>query len=208
MLVANQAGHVSRLVAATAEGRRYQRVNVSLFGRFMLPDLTEHECQVINMSPGGAALLTKALADEGDRVIAYLDNVGRIEGRVTRLFDGGFAIDINATDRKRDKLAAQLTWLANRDTLGLPEDRKDDRIEPVNPFSKIKLADGREYPCKISDISVSGAAVSCEVVPAVGAPVTLGRTAGRVVRHLPNGFAIEFSRRIADQASPGMEDNL
>lgn len=208
MLAANQAGHVSRLAVSSPEGRRYQRVNVSLLGRFMLPDLTEHDCQVINMSPGGAAMLTRALADEGDRIIAYLDHIGRIEGRVTRTFEGGFAIDIHATDRKRDKLAAQLTWLANRDVLGLPEDREDERIEPVNPFSKVKLADGREYPCRISDISVSGAAVSCDVVPAIGAPVTLGRTVGRVIRHQPNGFAIEFSRRIADAVAPGIEKNL
>ena len=41
---------------------------------------------------------------------------------------------IAATPRKRDKLAAQLTWLANRSTLGLPEDRRHDRIVPRNPM--------------------------------------------------------------------------
>ena len=40
---------------------------------------------------------------------------------------------ISATPRKRDKLAAQLTWLANRHILGLPEDRRHGRIAPRNP---------------------------------------------------------------------------
>ena len=34
---------------------------------------------------------------------------------------------ISATPRKRDKLAAQLTWLANRHILNLPEDRRHGR---------------------------------------------------------------------------------
>ena len=42
---------------------------------------------------------------------------------------------IGATARKRDKLAAQLTWLANRDILNLPEDRRHDRIVPRNPIA-------------------------------------------------------------------------
>ena len=57
----------------------------------------------------------------GDRVIAYLDHVGRVEGRITRIIDNGFAMTIGATAHKRDKLAAQLTWLANRDLLNLQD---------------------------------------------------------------------------------------
>ena len=41
---------------------------------------------------------------------------------------------IAATPRKRDKLAAQLTWLANRHILSLPEDRRHGRIVPRNPW--------------------------------------------------------------------------
>jgi hypothetical protein len=41
-------------------------------------------------------------------------------------------------------------------------------------------------------MSSSGAAVSAKVVPAAGTPLALGKVVGRVVRHLPNGFAIRF----------------
>ena len=39
--------------------------------------------------------------------------------QIARLIDNGFAMTIAATARKRDKLAAQLTWLANRHILNI-----------------------------------------------------------------------------------------
>ena len=128
----------------------------------------------------------------GERVIAYLDHIGRVEGRITRLIDNGFAMTVSATPRKRDKLAAQLTWLANRQILNLPEDRRHDRIVPRNPSGVLTLEDGTKMPCRILDLSLSGAGISAATRPEVGAAVTLGRVQARVVRHLEEGFAIEF----------------
>ena len=39
------------------ERRRFQRVRVNLLGRYMLADRREYACQVVNMSPGGMALI-------------------------------------------------------------------------------------------------------------------------------------------------------
>jgi len=173
--------------------RTHQRVKVDLLGRFMLPNRREYPCQLINMSPGGAALIAPTQGEVGERIIAYIDHIGRVEGEISRVFDGGLAMTINATLRKRDKLASQLTWLANRHELNLPEDRRHDRALPQNPFSHIKLPDGREYRCKVIDMSLSGAALALNVKPAIGAPVTLGVMKGRVVRHFEDGIAIEFA---------------
>ncbi|MEZ5841045.1 MAG: PilZ domain-containing protein [Hyphomicrobiales bacterium] len=186
------AAHTT-LTKRQIDRRRYQRVKVNLLGRFMLPNRREYPCQVLDMSPGGAALMTPVSGDIGDRIIAYIDHIGRIEGEITRLFDGGFAMGIHATARKRDKLAAQLTWHANRDTLGLPEDRRHERIVPRNPYSHITLDDGRQYKCKVLDMSLSGAAISLDVKPAIGSPVTFGKMRARVVRHFEGGVAVEFS---------------
>jgi hypothetical protein len=101
---------------------------------------------------------------------------------------------IGATARKRDKLAAQLTWLANRHILGLPEDRRHGRVVPRNPSGRLIMPNGLNITCRIIDVSQSGAAVSTDQRPAVGALVTLGKVQGRVVRHLEDGFAIEFTR--------------
>lgn len=176
------------------ERRRFQRVRVNLLGRYMLADRREFPCQVANMSPGGMALIAPVSGKPGERVIAYVDHVGRLEGAVARVFQNGFAMTISATARKRDKLAAQLTWLANRHILGLPEDRRHGRITPRNPMGRLILSNGVNVACRVIDISQSGAAVATDQRPDIGAPITIGKTPGRVVRHLEDGIAIEFIR--------------
>src|SRR5882724_8769483 len=176
------------------ERRRFQRVSVNLLGRYMLADRREFPCQVIDMSPGGMSIVGPVSGSEGGRVVAYIDHVGRLEGSITRVLPTGFAMTIAATPRKRDKLAAQLTWLANRHILGLPEDRRHDRIVPRNPRSTMILPDGSAIVCRIIDMSLSGAAISSEQRPEVGLLVTLGKTPCRIVRHIENGFAVEFTR--------------
>ena len=89
-------------------------------------------------------MLAPGIGSVGDRVIAYLDHIGRVEGKIARIIDNGFAMTVGATARKRDKMAAQLTWLANRDILNLPEDRRHDRIIPRNPIALLTLEDGRQ----------------------------------------------------------------
>jgi hypothetical protein len=176
------------------ERRRFQRVKVNLLGRYMLANRTEYPCQVVDMSPGGMALIAPLTAQVGERVIAYIDHVGRLEGIATRLFENGFAMTIAATLRKRDKLAAQLIWLANRHLLASPEDRRHGRYVPKNPMTMLIMPNGVNIGCRLIDLSLSGAGVATQQRPPIGALVTLGKVQGRVVRHLDEGFAVEFVR--------------
>ncbi|MGE0501828.1 MAG: PilZ domain-containing protein [Rhizobiaceae bacterium] len=176
-----------------AERRNFQRVRVKIYGRFMLEDRTEHPCQVVDMSPGNVALRCDRVGEPGEKVIAYLDHIGRIEGVLTRTLPDGFAMTVVASERKRSKLAAQLTWLANKHELDLPEDRRHERVAPRNPMTTLHLGDGRQYPCRIIDLSLSGAAVEIDVKPAIGIQVMLGTMRGLVVRHFEEGVAIEFA---------------
>jgi PilZ domain len=188
------AERMPSLRTLSAERRRFQRVRVNLLGRYMLADRREFPCQVVNMSPGGMAVIAPVSGTAGERIIAYVDHLGRLEGHVARTFQNGFAMTISATARKRDKLAAQLTWLANRQILGLPEDRRHGRITPRNPTGRLIMPNGVNLTCRIIDVSQSGAGIATDQRPAIGALVTLGKVQGRVVRHLEDGFAIEFTR--------------
>ncbi|GLK55840.1 hypothetical protein JOD31_000756 [Methylopila capsulata] len=176
------------------EQRRHQRVKVALLGRYMLASRREYPCQTLDMSPGGVSLIAPVPAQAGERVIVYLDHIGRVEGVMVRPIANGFAMTVTATIRKRDKLAAQLTWLANRNILGLPEDRRHERVIPRNPRSVLQTEDGVSHDCRIIDVSLSGAAIQIGLDLPIGTPVTLGRTTARVVRYLENGLAVEFSR--------------
>jgi len=196
-----------KILPLAEERRRFQRVKVNLLGRYMLADRREFPCQVINMSPGGMALVAPVVGTPGERVIAYVDHVGRLEGTVARTIDNGFAMTISASARKRDKLAAQLTWLANRHILNLPEDRRHGRFTPRNVLARLVLPNGKNVACRVIDLSQSGAAVAIapDLRPAIGTMVTLGKTQGRVVRHIEDGFAIEFTRL---QHPDFIEDNV
>jgi hypothetical protein len=176
------------------ERRRFQRVRVNLLGRYMLADRREFPCQVANMSPGGMALITPVAGAVGERIIAYIDHLGRLEGKISRIYQNGFAMSVAATPRKRDKLAAQLTWLANRHILNLPEDRRHGRITPRRPVTQLSMPNGINLTCRIIDLSLSGAAIATDQRPAVGMLVNLGTVQGRIVRHLEEGFAVEFTR--------------
>jgi hypothetical protein len=199
------AARIPSLRALNQDRRRHQRVKVNLLGRYMLPDRREFPCQVINMSPGGMALIAPMSGAAGERIIAYVDHLGRLEGQIARVFENGFAMTISATARKRDKLAAQLTWLANRHILSLPEDRRHGRIVPRNPVGRLILPNGVNLTCRIIDVSQSGAGIASRERPPIGTLVTLGKVQGRVVRHLEDGFAIEFTRL---QHSDFLEDNI
>lgn len=185
--------------------RRYQRVKVNLLGRFMLEDRHEYPCQTADMSPGSAALITPVAGRIGERVVVYVDHIGRIEGEIVRVYDGGFAMTINATLRKKDKLAAKLTWLANRHELNLPEDRRHDRLTPQNPVVTVTLPDGREYRSRIMDMSLSGAALAIEPKPPIGTPLVVGKIRATVIRHFEEGVAVEFATL---QTADSIDQNL
>jgi len=189
----NSPARSPRTVRAYVQMPKFQRVKVSVLGRYMLADRREFPCQVLEMSPGDACVIAPVSGNVGEKVIAYLDHIGRVEGSITDSIDGGFVMDLAASPRKRDKMAAQLTWLANKDILNLPEDRRHERVVPDNRHSTVVLDDGRRYNCKIIDISLSGAAIELGVRPAMGTPVTLGRMRARVVRHFQDGVAVEFA---------------
>lgn len=186
----------AKILPLAEERRRFQRVKVNLLGRYMLEDRREFPCQVINMSPGGMALIAPVVGAPGERVIAYVDHLGRLEGKIARTIDNGFAMTISASARKRDKLAAQLTWLANRHILSLPEDRRHGRFTPSASTARLILPNGNNIAVRIIDLSQSGAAIAIapDQRPPIGAMVTLGKTQGRVVRHIDEGFAVEFTR--------------
>jgi hypothetical protein len=191
---------IARIDLRPVERRRHQRVKVALLGRYMLRDRREFPCQTLDISPGGVALVAPVQGFVGERVVAYFDHLGRLEGTIARHFQDGFALAVSAPLLKREKLADQLTWLANRNALGLPEDRRHERVRPNTVRTQLQLADGQRFSAKIIDLSVSGVALAVDFKPPVGAAVTVGSTMGRVVRAFDVGVAVEFSRLLPGDA--------
>lgn len=185
-----------RVAQKPIERRRHHRVKVTVLGRYMLADKREYPCQTLDMSVGGVSLFAPMRGSLGERVVVYLDQLGRIEGLIVRHTKNGFALSMALPLLKREKLAEQLTWIINRDTLGLIEDRRHDRVTPRATRTVLRLPDGGEHRVKLIDISLSGAALASEVQPPLGTAVLIGQTPGKVVRHFMGGIAVEFSRPI------------
>jgi hypothetical protein len=175
-----------------AESQRFQRVPVTLFGRYMLESKSEYPCQTVEMSPGDMLVFAPVKPQVGEKVIVYLDELGRFAGVTTRQDPSGFAMSMNLPALKRDKLADQLTWFANRHAIGLPEDRRHERIVPLMRRANLRLPNGEEHIVKIIDISISGVGVETDLKPPMGARVMVGSTPAVVVRHFTGGFAGEF----------------
>ncbi|MCA3607426.1 MAG: PilZ domain-containing protein [Methylobacterium sp.] len=197
-----------QLFRLSSERRVPLRVKIEIGGRFMLEDRSEHGGTAINASIKALGIRSDAVVRIGERVVGYFDTIGRIEGSVERLAEDGFVVELATTLRKRDKLAAQLIWLANREQLGLPEDRRHDRIVPRDPRIMVRNLSNGLAPTitgHVIDISLSGARVSVPGEFQKGDDLLLGTTPARVVRAFDGGVAVEFRAPVPEKMfSPGI----
>lgn len=190
---------LAKLDLRPQERRRHARVKVEVPGRLMLENKQEFSCETADISPGGIFLRTEANGRTTEKVIAYLDYLGRVEGIIVRTTPAGFALKLALTPMKRDRIADLLTWLVNRPAFGDMEDRRHHRIVPHILDTVLQVDPGIALPARIIDISISGAGVSVADQPSIGSRVIIGNTPGKVVRHLPEGVAVEFLRLVPSE---------
>jgi hypothetical protein len=189
-----------KLFRMSAERRIAPRVSISIGGRFMREDRLEYGGTALEASLQSLVIEAECKPRTGERIIGYFFSIGRVEGHVVRLTDTGFVLDMATTVLKRDKLASQLTWLANRDILNLPEDRRHDRVVPRNPRIEVTNLASAAQPISghLIDVSRSGAAVSIRGRFEHGDEIMLGTTPARVVRAFDGGIAVEFHGPMPD----------
>lgn len=175
------------------EAERFHRVQITLHGRYMLlKSSEEYPCRTYEMSPGEASLFAPVAAMAGERVVLYLNELGRFTGVVMRGTERGFEMSLHLTPKKRDRLADQLTWYTNRAMVGVEERRRHDRVVPLMDLTVLRLPRGNEHIVRIRSLSVSGVAIETDHFVPVGAEVVVGNTPAKVVRILEDGVACEF----------------
>lgn len=183
--------------ATIATGARFSSADETagptvLFGRFMLPDMSEYPCQVSELTVDGAIFATAAAPETATQIVAYIDEIGRVEGASGEAVPGGFRIVFSHSGPRRERFANRLAGRATKNTTAGTDLRRHARLAPETTQSHITLPDGRVYPCEILDISLSGAAVKVDVMPSLGTHLMLGKMRGRIVRYVEHGIAIEF----------------
>ncbi|HVY87544.1 MAG TPA: PilZ domain-containing protein [Hyphomonadaceae bacterium] len=172
--------------------RRHKRVHWSVRVRGLTAEGEEFQAMTVDVCAGGLRINLARPLSVGDNLVLYIDDIGRVEGVVARaLREVGYAVEFKLTSRKRDKIADQLTWLINRDRLGLTDEREAERRpgggQVVATFGKISIA------CAVMDVSIFGVALkTAGPRPMIGDKVTVGERSGTCVRYIEGGFAVDF----------------
>ena len=188
-----------------SERRRYDRVILTLPGRYMLADGKEFACQIVDVSPVGVAIRGPLPGDLGERVVAYVEALGRIEGVIVRRSADGFAIDLRVPSHKVHKLAARIDRLVRREAEGLPERRRYERFDQDQERTTLQLSDGREFAAALIDVSTNSAALEVDITSPVGAAVTVGKRRAHVSRHFAGGIAVTFDREATGETFDEIE---
>lgn len=191
-----ESGAMLRLFRMSPARREVPRVSIAIGGRIMLANRLEYAATAVEASARSMMLESEANAAVGERIVGYFFSLGRVEGTVSQLTPKGFTLELSSSALKRDKLAAQITWAANRDVFNLPEDRRHDRVVPRDPRIALRQLSNPghgEIPCHLIDVSRSGAAVAVRGASLrKGEEIMLGTTPARVVRAFDGGIAVEF----------------
>lgn len=171
--------------------RKYARVELPLKARFLDQDGVEQPCLVVNASAGGALLRAKHPPKFGQRVVLYIDELGRFEAKVIRSGDTSFAVNYEKKRAKTAKTADGLTQIVNRGRRA-QDRRAAPRIKQDAP-ALIHFEDGRTEKCAILDISLTGASIEINPRPPLGARLILGRMTAKVVRRHEKGVGVVFT---------------
>ena len=179
---------------STFERRRYDRAVLTLPGRYMLADGQEFDCQIVDVSPIGVAIRAPLVGDLGERVVAYVQELGRIEGVIVRRGIDWFAVELRVPSSRLRKLATRIDGLVRRQAAGSPERRSSERLDrdQDQDWTTLLLSDGREFEAGLIDVSSNSAALDVDVALPVGAAVTVGKRRAHVSRHFAGGIAVTF----------------
>jgi PilZ domain len=180
--------------------RRHRRVPLDLPGRFMRASRTEHVCELRDISVGGAFVASDEAVDIGERVVAYFEHLGGLEGVVSRKTSAGFAFQFKVSEHKREKLASQIMWLLNRSEFPDEMGRQHERLTTTGRKAPMRFDDGMVIDVELLDLSVSGASVRTPARPAIGEEVVIAKIRSAVRRHHPDGIGLQFLI-VQDQAS-------
>jgi hypothetical protein len=183
---------IGLLSKVAPDRRKHKRIAATLRGRFMRANREEHPCRTIDISVGGIRIASNQTLTVGERIVAQFDELGSVEGAVVRIFEGGFVMSLSATVAKREKIAAVLTFLANRNLPSAHPERRHERLVPGNPNQPLTLTEGLTITCTVMDVSLSGASVATPARPTIGTEVLLGSLKAKVMRHHETGIGLAF----------------
>src|SRR5262249_21699156 len=157
--LATAASRLTSTRIRARERRRFYRAPLIVGGRMLDSTGVEYDCRTADISPGDVRVASASRQpDVGERVVLYLDGLGRMSGRVARTCgEGEVAIIFDFSAHKREKLAEQLTIAINKDLgVAMPG---PTIAKAGGAAARIELEHGESYDGEILDFSLAGITV-------------------------------------------------
>ncbi|MGV6800654.1 MAG: PilZ domain-containing protein [bacterium] len=180
------------------KNKKFKPVKAKTDLKFLINRTTEATGQLNSISAGCMNIQSDAHVQDGDHIIAYLQGVERFEGTVRALSGKQFALQLDISYSKRERLIESLTYeIACKD--GLIEEknttfnrRGSKRRKAYNSKSSCVLEDGTTLRCSVIDLSLTGVAIEIAPILKLGEVIRIGMAKARVVRKIRNGYGLEF----------------
>jgi hypothetical protein len=172
--------------------RECERVRTALAGKMFVP--TEEitlDCQIVNLSAGGAGIQCRTPPPRNIRVVLYIEGFGRIEGVASRYVRGELGFRFVCTEAKRQRLLQDIAVFINGGEKGTAQLRRHARTASTS-FGYFVPSSGESVSCNVLNLSLQGMSLRTKGRPLIGEIVNFGCTRGQVVRHHENGIAIQF----------------
>jgi hypothetical protein len=192
------------LPAPSEDRREFSRVVTTFPGKLFLPaEQITLDCQVINLSAGGAGIRCDEPPPLQSFVVLYIEGFGRFQGVATRYEAGELGMCFVCREAKRERLKRDLAAYVQDGQLPATRLRAHHRA-PSSAIGHFIRHNGEQVRCDVLDISLQGLSLRTDSRPPVGEIINLGQSWGRVVRHHPDGIALQFLKLAHDaQAEDG-----
>ena len=184
------------------EQREFSRHKIELPGKLFLPaEKATFECQVLNISCGGAGIQCEEPPPLHSYVVLYIDGFGRFESIAMRFIDGELGLQFVCNELKCRRLLFNIFAFVSDGLKPKTRTRRHRRVASTM-LCGVMRPNGDWINCSVLDISPQGISLRTDLRPPIGELTNLGRTYGRVVRHHSEGIAIEFLET-SENASDG-----
>lgn len=131
----------------------------------------------------------------GDVVQLKMRGLRDFSAMITRIEPGGFvAMPTLITDIRA--FANEIAAISREQAAEAK--RRHERVVPEHSSALVRTNDGTTIRAKVLDVSLSGAAIESSLRPPLRSEISLGKLDATVVRHLPNGFAVEFKNLLSE----------
>ena len=157
-----------------------EMISTFLHGRFLYGKEEEHTCDVVGVALDGILFETgpRVGPPDGERIILYVDFLGRLSGKARRVEPGSYLLVPDASPRQRERLRQKIDRLKE----GAPPEEIPSGIEFPDQNKFLERTDGSRVPFKVRGISLWGTFIETDGDLRLDERVKIGDLEGVVKR--------------------------